>query len=264
MNAPAGVAPYSLAVSSLPHDLVKKASKLACSAMLASLCGIACAVDSETAQQIPPSHDDGLLPQPLQTDAFAALMASPPFTRALNLSDSLVLTGLARFDKDVVATIFDTTSQKSQVVSQTPNQEGWQLVSVGGDPANSLTWTAKVHVPGGEVISIRYQPPPPKHGRYASGAYGSGGGGGGTSSPLSASQLEEAKKAAVNYREGFGSDGYPNQPPPEMVSKLSRLSVDQREEINRQMIGIRNRGMGMDERRRIYEDMVDRAGRGRR
>ena len=76
--------------------------------------------------------------------------------------------------------------------------------------------------------------------------------------------MEEAKKAAVNYREGFTSDGYPNQPPPEMVAKLSRLSVDQREEINRQMIGIRNRGLGMDERRRIYEGMVDRASQGRR
>src|SRR5688572_18030609 len=141
------------------------ASKLACSTLLMGVCGIASALDTETAQRVQPSHDDGLIPQPLQIDDFAALMTSPPFTRALNLSDSLVLTGVARFDKDVVATILDTTTQKSQVVSQNPNHDGWQLLSVGGDPANSLTWTARVQVPGGEVISIRYQPPPPKHGR---------------------------------------------------------------------------------------------------
>jgi hypothetical protein len=49
-----------------------------------------------------------------------------------------------------------------------------------------------------------------------------------------------------------------------MVQKLSRLSVGQREDINRQMFGLRNRGLGMEERRRIYEGMVDRATQGRR
>jgi hypothetical protein len=265
MNVSAGFAPYFPTVTPLPHDLVKKASKLVCCAMAVTVCGIARAQGAETARQDQPSHDDGLIPQPLQIDEFAALIASPPFTRSLNRSDSLILTGVARIDKDVVATVFDTETQKAQVVSQTPNQEGWQLLGVGGDPADALTWTAKIQIPGGEVISIRYQPPPPKRGQYSSGAYGSGSGSG-SSAPLTASQLEEAKKAAVNYREGFSSDGYPSQPPPEMVARLSRLSVDQREEINRQMISIRNRGtnMSMDERRRIYESMVDRASQNRR
>jgi hypothetical protein len=71
--------------------------------------------------------------------------------------------------------------------------------------------------------------------------------------------LSEAKQAAVNYKEGFTSDGYPRQPPPEMVEKLSRLSVGQREDINRQMIGLRNQGLGLDERRKIYEKLVDRS-----
>jgi hypothetical protein len=46
-----------------------------------------------------------------------------------------------------------------------------------------------------------------------------------------------------------------------MVEKLSRLSVGQREEINRQMIGLRNKGLGMEERRKIYENLVDRSAR---
>lgn len=44
-----------------------------------------------------------------------------------------------------------------------------------------------------------------------------------------------------------------------MVEKLSKLSVGQREDINKQMLGLRNRGLGLDERRKIYEDMVSRS-----
>ena len=68
----------------------------------------------------------------------------------------------------------------------------------------------------------------------------------------------------MNYKEGFTSDGYPNAPPPEMLQKLSRLSVGQREDINRQMLGLRNQGLGMDERRKIYENLVEKAGQGGR
>jgi hypothetical protein len=81
---------------------------------------------------------------------------------------------------------------------------------------------------------------------------------------LSTSQIAEAKNAAVNFKEGFNADGYPRQPPPEMVAKLSRLSVSQREDINKQMFGLRNKGLGLDERRKIYENLVDRSGQSRR
>jgi hypothetical protein len=251
-------------VISLAREFAKQIPGLVLSALFAGVCGAGLVHGAESDREAPMPTDDGAIPQPLKSDVFEVLMVSPPFTRSLNLSDSLILTGVARFDNHVVATILDTETMESQVVSQTPNHEGWQLIGIGGDPANANTWTAKIQVRGGEVVSIRYQEPPTRRGRSASGAYGSGGGPGGNSPPLSASQLEEAKKAAVNYREGFGSDGYPNQPPPEMVERLSRLSVGQREEINRQMIGIRNRGLGMEERRRIYEDMVGRASQGRR
>ena len=248
-------------VISLPIEFLKKTLKLALGAAFVGLCSMMTltAHGDDMVRQAPSTHDDEAIPQPLQTEAFAALMASPPFIRSLNLSDSLILTGIAHFNEHVVATILDRETMKSKVISQTPNQEGWQLIGIGGDSADMNTWTAKIQVPGGEVVSIRYQEPPSKHGRGASG-YGSGG----NSPPLSTSQVEEAKKAAVNYREGFGSDGYPNQPPPEMVEKLSRLSAGQREDINREMIGIRNRGLGMDERRRIYEDKVNRAVQSRR
>lgn len=199
-------------------------------------------------------------------DAFEPLIASSPFTRSLGVSDSLILTGIARFDKHVVATLLDTRTMEPQVVSQTPNQDGWQLVGVGGDPANMHTWTAKIQVRGGAVVSVRYQKPPVKQGRTSFGGPVSGGSPGSSSSSpaLSARQVEEARNAAVNYREGFSGDGYPRQPPPEVVEKLSRLSSGEREEINRHMIGLFSRGMGMEERRRIYDDLVNRASQGRR
>ena len=258
------VAAVFAAVTPMSDALGTKAMKLARSALFVGLCCTATARADETAHEAPPLHDDGAIPQPLKSGDFEALMASPPFTRSLGVSDSLILTGVARFDKAVFATLLDTQTMESQVVSETPNQQGWQLVGLGGDPAKNQTWTAKVRIQGGEVISIRYQAPPPKAARSSSSSGRLASGAGGSPVPLSSTDMEEARKAAVNYREGFTSDGYPRQPPPEMVEKLSRLSVGQREDINREMIGLRNRGLGMEERRRIYEDMVNRATQGRR
>lgn len=211
--------------------------------------------------------DTGAIPEPVQFEAFGPLLASSPFTRHLGVSDSLILTGVARLNDEVVATIFDTKIQTSQVVSKAPNADGWRLVSVDGDPARLQTWTAKIQVQGGEVVSIRYQKPPPKlAGRGSSSASGSSAGSssGGSLPPITSAQADEARKAALNYREGFSGDGYPRQPPPEVVEKLSRLSTSQCEEINRQMMGHRNRGLGLDERRRIYDDLLNRASQGRR
>ncbi|HCN79155.1 MAG TPA: hypothetical protein DIT13_18480 [Verrucomicrobiales bacterium] len=225
------------------------------------MCGLATARGDDTAMDVPAREDDGALPQPFNGEGFESLMTHPPFTRSLGVADSLILTGIARVEEDVFATLLDTETMKSHVVSKTANNLGWQLVGVGGNPAESHTWTAKIQIGGGQVVSVRYQKPPAKTARSSSSG---GGGSGGNSPPLSSSQADEARRAAYNYREGFSSDGYPNAPPPQIVEKLSRISVSQREEINRQMLGLRNRGMSMDERRRIYESMVDRASQSRR
>lgn len=245
--------------------MVNEALTLVRGALFAALCGVAMVLGADTALEAPMPEDDGAIPLPLKSDDFEGLMANSPFTRSLGVSDSLILTGVARYGKEVFATVLDTQTRQSQVVSQTPNGEGWRLVSVGGDPGKKQTWSATIQVRGGETIHVRYQEPPPRPARGTSMAGGgSSGGPGGGPPPLSSSQVEESKRAAVNYREGFDADGYPREPPPEMVEKLSRLSVGQREEINRQMFGLRNRGLGMEDRRRIYEDTVNRAMQGRR
>ena len=205
------------------------------------------------------------LPQPVAASTYDALLASSPFTRTLGVSDSLILTGLLYREDEVVATLLDTQTFASQVVGKTPNLQGWQLVGVGGDPENRQTWTAQIRVHTGEIVSLRYQSPPPRPASRgsSSGSRSGSSGSGGNAAPLSESQMREAQRAAENYREGFSADGYPRTPPPEMVERLSRLSVSQREEINRRMFGLRNQGLGLDERRRIYEGLVDRAGQQR-
>lgn len=202
-----------------------------------------------------------ILPEPVTEENFAALKTHSPFLRSLGPSDSIVLSGVARIENEVFATLFDTKTTESHVVSKTTNPQGWQLVGVRGDEADLESLTAKVQVAGGEVISIRYEKLPSK---TAKGKPGSGGGSAGGSSRLSSDQLKQAKYAAVNYRGEHPADGYPNKPPPEMVQKLSKMSVQQRESINREMIELRNRGLGMEERRKIYVDKVDRTLRGRR
>ena len=203
--------------------------------------------------------DDGAIPRAINMEEFDSLLTNSPFTRSLGVSDSLILTGVARFEKDVFATLLDTKTFESHVVSRTPNFQGWHLVGVAGSTAEIQTWSAKIQVPGGEVISVRYQKPPPKPARSKSAGNVVGGPSGGNSPPLTSTQLNEAKTAAVNYKEGFSSDGYPQKPPPEMVAKLSRLSTSQRETINQQMLGLRNQGLGLNDRRKIYEGLVDRS-----
>lgn len=232
--------------------------------LLAGLCGIATLRGADAMPQTPPPDEDGAIPQSVKDEHFEELLTNSPFTRSLGVFDSIILTGIARTENDVLATLLDTKTMESHVVSKTANFQGWQLVGIGGNPAESRTWSAKIQIAGGEVISVRYQQPPKKTVLAKSGGGGSSGSSGGNSPPLSSAQLSEAKNAAVNYKEGFNADGYPRQPPPEMVAKLSRLSVSQREDINKQMFGLRNQGLGLDERRKIYENLVDRSGQGRR
>jgi hypothetical protein len=212
-------------------------------------------------QQLSSTDDDGAIPQSMSEESFEALYSNSPFTRSMGVSESIILTGVAQIQGDVVATLLDTETMQSQVVSKTANLQGWQLVAVSGNPAESRTWAAKIQIAGGQIISVRYQKPPAKR-SSSSGSRGSSPSSKGSADslpPLSSSQMAEAKNAAVNYKEGFSSDGYPEKPPPEMVAKLSRLSTSQREDINRQMLGYRNRGLGLDERRKIYENLVERS-----
>ncbi len=210
------------------------------------------------------TNPSDFLPEPVTEANFVDLKTRSPFLRSLGVSDSVVLTGVARIEHDVYVSLYDTSTAESHFVSRRTNPQGWRLVEVRGKESDLETLTAKIQVAGGEAVSIRYEKLPPRPPRGVPGATGPGGApqpGGPVR--LSSAELAEAKQAAVNYRAGYSSDGFPREPPPEVVQKLSRLSVPEREAINVEMIGLRNRGLGMEERRRIYLDRVDRSLRGR-
>jgi len=214
------------------------------------------------------------LPEGITDDHFAALRQHSPFLRTLDLSNSLIITGVARIGSEPVATLLDLETRKTSVVSRDAvSPEGWQLVEVNGRLSDLETLTAKIRMAGGsETFSIRYEkaPPPAKGaaGAIVSNRVGNGTAGGGTDPHggpdprvLTPDQLNDARNAARNIREGFKADGYgDNQTiPPEVVSKISRLSVEQRESINVKMYEYRNRGLGMQERQQIYNRLLDQA-----
>lgn len=214
------------------------------------------------------------LPDRVTAENFAALKQHSPFLRTLDLSKSLIITGVARIDAEPVATLLDLETRKTSVVSRDAvSPEGWQLVEVSGNLSDIETLTAKIKMAGGsEIFSVRYEevPPPAKGsgGTTGSNRLGNGTPGGGTGPHggpdprvLTPDQRNDARNAARNIREGFQADGYPNNQtiPPEVVSKLSRLSVEQRESINVRMFEYRNRGLGMQERQQIYNRMLDDA-----
>lgn len=218
-----------------------------------------------------PEPPGDCLPAPVTDDHFAELLEHSPFLRNLNLSNSLILTGVAWIEDEAYATLLDVDTRKSYIVSREANLEGWQLVEVKGNQSDLETLTARIKVGGAEIVSIRYEKaPPPAHGyrgvvvssRIGNGTPGGGTGPHGGPDPrvLTPDQLNDARNAARNIREGFKADGYGDREtiPSDVVDKISRLSIQQRESINVKMYEYRNRGLGMDERKKIYNGLLDR------
>lgn len=221
-------------------------------ALIGLLLGMSVGVGDAVGEE-PARSDSEAFPEPVTEDDFVALKTRSPFLRSLGPTDSIVLAGVAQIGNDVFVTLVDAETRKCRLVSKTANREGWQLVGFQGDRTDIESLTAKVQVAGGQVISIRYEKLPPRPARPGT-----------VATRLNSSQMNEAKHAAANYAEGFSADGYPRQPPREIVEQLSKMSAQQRETINREMIELRNRGLGMEERRRIYVEKVNRSAGGRR
>src|SRR5688500_5958360 len=85
---------------------------------------------------VEPVGNDPDVPGPLDLSVANHLLEHPPFTRALNLSESLMLTGVAYVDGKPVATIKDTATNKHHLVSEEPNAMGWRLA--GSSPSAEL------------------------------------------------------------------------------------------------------------------------------
>jgi hypothetical protein len=119
-----------------------------CSLLLA--CGT---VTLATAQQATPGQDPDL-PQRVDPTEIAPLVASSPFTRSLNLSDSLVLTGIAYIEGKPVVTIMNKETKESHVVGEVPNAQGWKLAETSATVKLDRT-QAKLMI-GTEIVTVRY------------------------------------------------------------------------------------------------------------
>ena len=236
--------------------------------------GKSAAADPDSTEESSNEENEAdVLPEEVSRKNFSELTRNSPFIRTLDISRSLVLTGMARIEGETVATMYDLETRKSYTLSQgAVSDEGWQLVEVVGDPSDLESLTAKVKVGTAGVVSVRYEKSPVRvaggNGVAVSNRIGNGTPGGGTGPHggpdprvLTPDQLADARNGARNIRGGFQADGYPDRAtiPSEVVNKLSRLSVDQRESINIKMFEYRNRGLGMPERQRIYNGLLDRA-----
>lgn len=201
--------------------------------------------------------EDGVLPAPVSEEDYGALKTSSPFLRSLDLSQTLKLTGVARIEGQLYATLVDRESKKTHLVSQAANPEGWRMVAVGGDQADLTTVTAEIAMASGEVFAVRYDeqqlsPPEPRPG-------GPGGGG-------EIRRDANGRPLYTNFREGISGDGFRGPPPPEMVAKLERLDDQTRERL---IQGIReyrdkNPNVSSEDRQKLFSRMVDEELRRRR
>lgn len=198
---------------------------------------------------------DPLPPQPVDENTFAALKTRSPFIRQIGIGHSLILTGVAVIDDTTVATLVNLETRETHVVSeQSGNLQGWQLVTLKGNQTDPESLMAQVKSPTGDLVSIRYRKPPPGSPTRQSTK---------TKTQLSDSQIQEIKIAAKDPRKGFRGDGFRDLPP-EVLQKLSKLTPEQRLNINRRVVDLRNQGVDSDKRRKIYTDSIDQALRQRR
>lgn len=218
------------------------------SLLLASL--LACvALRGAEAQEVA-SAEASAIPAPVTADDFSALKTSSPFLRSLDLSQSLKLTGVARIEGQLYATLVDRESKKTHLVSQAANPEGWRMVAVAGNQADLTSVTAEIAMASGEVFAVRYdetQLHPPEN---RPGAPGGGG---------QVRRDANGRPIYTNFREGISGDGFRGPPPPEMVAKLEKLDEPTRERL---IQGIReyrdkNPNVSSEDRQKLFTRMVD-------
>ena len=183
------------------------------------------------------------LPRAIGSSDFREFMENSPFTRALNLSDSLILTGVARMGGKTVATLMNMETKETYVISDVPNAQGWKMVEITGG-GDLDTVTAKISV-GEEVLTVRFDENRLKPGE-AKPASAAGGGsvkpGGGSSETD-----EERRKRYAEIRE-----------------KMGKMSDDQKDKMRKIMEKRmkENPNMSREERGQAFREAMEKAGSG--
>ena len=162
---------------------------------------------------------------------FSLLREQSPFTRSINLSDSLILTGVATVDNEQVATLLNKETKETFVVSSSLNSQGWKMVELKNDEDLEKV-SAKVAVEGGEVVTVRYAQAQLKPGEARPGA--------------GPSETGEARPEGrpEGRMKGKGGDRR-GGPSSEMREKMMKLSEAQRGELFNKMREMREKNPDM-------------------
>ena len=190
------------------------------------------------------------VPRPVESRDFGALTSQSPFSRSINLSDSLILTGIAMVDEDQVATLLNKETKETFVVSSQLNAQGWKMVELKKDEDLEKV-SAKVSVDGGEVVTVRYSEWALKPGEARPGGgvmeAQPGGEGGGPG---------KGGKGSKGGKGGKGGDGRGSS---EMRDKMMQLSEAQRSQMFQKMMEMRqqNPDMSSDDRRAAMAKMME-------
>jgi hypothetical protein len=185
------------------------------------------------------------LPSAVADDDFSALKGQSPFLRSVNLSDSLILTGLALVNDEQVATLMNKDTKETFVVSSKLNSQGWKMVELKAD-ADLEKVAAKVAIEGGEVVTVRYSDWQLKPGESRPGA----------------GPTVEGAPGGGEGRRGFGDGrrGPPGGPSPEFREKMSQLSEEQRGKMFEKMSELREKhpDMSWEDRGKHMSELMDK------
>lgn len=70
------------------------------------------------------------LPKEVEPQLFQGVKSSSPFTRSLNLPNTMILTGVAELEGARVAVLVDSTTGASMLISEKESVGGWRLLDV--------------------------------------------------------------------------------------------------------------------------------------
>ncbi|TDU73268.1 hypothetical protein EI77_01737 [Prosthecobacter fusiformis] len=105
------------------------------------------------AEELPPLTDPDL-PQPLDLGYAEDLVTHSPFTRSVNLEESLQLTSISYVNGRPVATVLNKATNERILVFEEPNALGWRLT--GAVAGTDLTNTQVEMMVGPELLVMHY------------------------------------------------------------------------------------------------------------
>ena len=106
----------------------------------------------QAGDNLPPMDAD--LPQPLDAGFITSMVSQSPFTRSVNLEQTLQLTGVAYINGRPVATVLNKQTKERILLTEEANVQGWRLLAVeaGTDP----TLTQVQVMIGPETLTMHY------------------------------------------------------------------------------------------------------------